>query len=701
MKNLTTLLQTQFNKMCATGKLFRSEISGRQVWDVYLKAFITDDNPIFRDPESTVHNCNHCNSFIRRYGNIVAIDEHFELITIFDVICEEEYQNSLNEMSKLLKSSKIENVFFETFNDLNSLPYESCNMSQESYKLGTDKNVKRYTKEEAMLYGVVKPNEIKTFHHFSLQLNKEFVKNTRKSIESIMADYRSVNDVFERGMREISLDTLKLVRDLIIQGSLLNGDAHLSKIETFTTFKTFYDKLAEDQKLNWVWQTSYNLSIAKFRNELIGVLCVELSEGKEINEACRTWNKRVDPANYMKAKAPITANQIKMAEAFVVSHGYVESFNRRFAIIDDIKVNEILHSNIGDNKIKTISLFDNVKTTSSRHKRNEFKGIEEVSINKFMSDILPTCSSVEVYLENKHEGNLVSLTTSNDETAKQIFKWNNVYSWTNKGNLAGKSEIKEAVKLAGGKIDGCLNARLAWNSEGGNDSSDLDIWCKEPNGRKIGYSSTKSPQGRLDVDNTNPHGKLAVENITHSNIEKMQEGVYKYWINQYSARNSQGFKAEIEFDGNIFEYSYNHAVSGNVQFAEVTLKNGEFSIRHILPSTTSSKEIYGLETKEFHKVNLMCLSPNHWDENNIGNKHYFFMLEGCKADSSIRSFHSENLIPELAQHRKVLEVLGTTNMLETVDAKEQLSGISFNATVRGEVILKLSGTFKRIIKVKF
>ena len=71
--------------------------------------------------------------------------------------------------------------------------------------------------------------------------------------------------------------------------------------------------------------------------------------------------------------------------------------------------------------------------------------VEEVSIDKFMKDILPSCSSVEVFLTNNQQGNLVSLTTANNVDSKPIFKWNNNYSWTFNGNLAGKSQIKKAV----------------------------------------------------------------------------------------------------------------------------------------------------------------------------------------------------------------------------------------------------------------
>ena len=179
----------------------------------------------------------------------------------------------------------------------------------------------------------------------------------------------------------------------------------------------------------------------------------------------------------------------------------------------------------------------------------------------------------------------------------------------------------------------------------------------------------------------------------------MSNGSYILWVNQYAFRNSQGFKAEIEFEGETYCYEYNQPVRDNVQVAVVILKDGQFSIDHKLPETNSSKEAWGLETNNFHKVNLVCKSPNHWGENTVGNLHYLFMLDKCKADTSIRGFHNENLLPELLKHKKVLEVLGATNMIEPTG--KQLSGLGFNSTVRDELVVKCAGSFKRMIKIKF
>jgi hypothetical protein len=705
-KELNLRIQKQFDVM-QQYKLFRLEATGQQIWDAYLGGFKPGQNPIFRDPASSEANCNNDKNFIRRYGNVVAITPESKIISMFDIDVEgTTYEDAIKNVQLLISQSKVSEVFFETFDELNSLPYEKCSKTQTKFQLGHEKNHKQYTQEEVDKFGVVNTKDIYVFNHFHVFLNKNFVDVSGKSVESLMGGYRDAKNVFQRAMEEISLDTLNLVRDLINQGSLLDGQTHLYKVEQFIPLKTQYDALSAKERDNWCWINSYNLPFAKFKNELIGVLCSDLSLGLEINKACQDWNKRVDPRNYMKVTAPITTKQIEEARKFVEDNGYVESFDRRFATMNDIKVSEILHSNIGKDGIKTVSIFDGVKATKSQHKKNEFEGVEEVSIDKFMKDILPSCTSVEAYLENRHEGNFVSLTTANIPDSKPIFKWKNNFSWTFNGNLAGKSQIKEAVKTAGGKIDGVLRFSITWN-EDGRDILDFDAHTIEPNRTEIYYGSYKgkgnktSMSGNLDVDMIRP-GKLGVENIVWDDQSKMKDGVYKFFIRNYDGGNNQGFKAEVEFNNQIYTYDYCNYVTRDLHIAEVTLKDGEFSIKHLIPATEGvgvNKEIYSLETNQFHKVNLISLSPNHWGDNNIGNKHFFFMLEGCKAPTSIRSFHNENLNDELIQHKRVMEVLGNTNMIETTD--KQLSGLGFNSTVKDSVILKLGGNFKRTIKVNF
>lgn len=702
MEKVQPLLQAQFDKMCATGKLFRANISGCELAEIYLKGFGND--PVFRDHNSSVHNCNMCKNFIHRYANIVAVDENLDIFTLFDIDVDEEYRNSFSLMSDAIRKSGIGGVFVETYQMLSkALPYERpINEKQERYKLGTEKNVKRYTKEEAEKFGVVKPNEIVTFHHMSVSVPRAFVDFSGESVESLSADFKSDYEVFKRAMQEITVDTVVLVRDLISQGSLLNGDAHLHKIEGIKAKMEQYRDVPVEKRDVWCWVNSYKFKYAKFKNELIGVLCTELAEGKELNEACKAWNYRVDPVNYMKATAPITKRQIEEAKKFVEENGYSESFERRCATIDDIKASDILHINSGDGTVKKVSVFDSVKPTSTRHKRSEFDGVETVGIEKFMKDILPSCTSVEAFLQNNHEGNMVTLTTSEDKDSKHIFNWPNNYSWTYNGNLAGKSMIREEVKKAGGVVDAPFRFSIIWN-EDGRDIVDLDAHCIEPDGHHIyyGVKGVKSRcGGTLDVDMINPE-KTGVENIYYNHFS---DGKYAFFIQNYNGGDHKNCKAEIHINGETFTYFVEHKIrqKQNVGIAIVTIKNGElYHIEHsqyLYEGTSVSKEIYGLETNQFHKVNLVCLSPNNW-ESAVGNKHYFFMLEGCKSPTQIRGFHNENLIPELREHRKVMEVLANTTMVESTDG--QLSGLGFNATVRDELVVRLKGSHNRVLRIQF
>ena len=696
------MLQEQFAKMCATGKLFRSKVTGDQIWEAYMRGF--GEDPIFRDPESSVHNCNQCKHFFHRYGNIVAIAEDNSIMTMFDGETTDEYHESFRLMSELLKSAPIEDVFVETFNYLYNAVYARCTKNDAMFALNLDHTVKRYTKEEAEKFGVVKPNETRTFIHFCVNVPREFIHFGNETVDAVQARLREDKKIFKRALDEIPADTLQLVIDLIDQGSLLNGETHKYKVMEFLNLSRQYNSLSAAEKDNWCWVKSYKYNLARFRNELIGTLCVELSEGKELNAACQDWNIRIDPKNYMKATAPITRQMIDNAKAFLAENGYEESFTRRCATMEDIRVCDILHANVGDGTIKPVSILDGLKPTATRHKRSEFDGVEVVTIEKFMRDILPGCSSVEVFLLNSHQNNFVTLTTPVNKDSKPIFKWGNNFGWTYNGNLAGKSEIKEAVKAAGGFVDAFFRFSIMWN-EDGRSIVDLDAHAMEPYGCEIYFGSYKGHKtpigGMLDIDMIAPR-ETGVENIFWTDPERIKDGAYKFWIVNFDGCHNNGAKAEIAFGDEVFSYIVDHEIIGRVDIATVHIKNGAIDhieqSKYLVDSNATSKEIYGLETNMFHKVNLVCLSPNHWD-GCVGNKHYFFMLEGAKAPESIRGFHNEFLIPELLEHRKVMEVLGTTLKVESTD--KQLSGLGFNATVRDEVVLRLQGTHKRVIKVQF
>ena len=706
-------LQENLEKMMNTGALFISSVPGALIWQTYLDGFGKDKK--FRDPNSSFHNCNCCQSFFRHYGNIVAINDNLEIITLFDGDnFPDEYKQSFKDCSELLRKHQVANVFIETFDNLNSLPFEKIKKSDKDFMLGFDKNVKIYTQEEADKFGVVKAGEPYTFKHYHIRIPKCYIKITDRSKEALLGDMKTNKELFERAMREIPTDTLELVRDLIIQDSLLDGLAHKEKVESMIPLSKEFNDVDKKKQDNWLWLNSLTTKYVRFKNELIGVLCSDLAQGVELNKACQDWNKRVDPANYMKAKAPITKKQIEEARKFVEENGFVESFDRRCATIDDIKVEDILHSNVGDGKLTPVSIFDKVKpSTCTRHKKSEFKGVEEMPIEKFMKDVLPNCTGIEALFTADHKGNLVTMTTAKDKESKEIFKWHNNFSWTYNGNLAGKSQIKQAVKAAGGFVDAPFRFSIMWNENWEKKPvfTDLDAHCIEPGGSHICYSSefrkdrgNKKTRcgGQLDIDMICPP-KTGVENIYYTDKNTLRNGVYEFYVNHFSGTPTS-FKAEIVFDDQVYTYNYPGQSIGDMLIAKFHIKNGEIESieqsKWLVGEEGANENIWNLDTNEFHEVNLICLSPNQWEAGKeTGNKHYFFMMNKCKCPDKLRSFHMENLKPELAKHRKVLEVLANQSLIDSTD--KQLSGLGFDATVRDSIILKLKGSHNRVVKVTF
>ena len=678
--NFVTKFQNNFSQLTANAThLFEVEVDKDEMWNLYLDSFPEGTNEIYR--ERREHDCSCCRDFIKAFGNVVVIkDNAFHTIWEFDTNSTT-FLPVVDALDKYIKAKAITNIYVTPFT-----------------KIGTKEN-----------YEQLADGTTKKWEHFYIELPSKFVDRSGRSEGDIQGGYRDTRNVFKRSLDEITEESIETVLELIYQNSLYKGEEWKSVLEQFLQYKKAYDALpTEAEKANYTWDVSTKSGavVGRIRNHSIGTLLVNISENMDLDTAVRKYEQIVAPSNYKRPKEIYTKKMLEDAKRTIEELGYMDSLPRRFATLDDITVNNILFSN--KDSAKRIGGMDDIFGEMEREvvsNPKKFSKVEEISADKFVSDVLPTAKEIEVYLENRHAGNMVSLIAPENKDAKTMFKWNNNFGWAYAGNMT--DSMKERVKAAGGKVDGDLRFSIQWN-EDGKDNCDLDAHCVEASGYEIYFCSARKPsfsptRGQLDVDIVSPGTSIAVENITWANRNTMRPGKYSFFVHQYSGSARNGFRAEIEFDGQIYSFEYNKSIRRNeiVKVAEVTLNtDGTFTIKELLPSSVSSKDIWNVKTNQFIPVSVVMYSPNYWDEQDgIGHRHYFFMLKDCINPESPNGFYNEFLKNELVEHKRVFAALGSKMHVKDVD--DQLSGLGFSATKRDEVVVKVKGTTERVLKIKF
>lgn len=643
--------------------LFIVDVDKEYMWNLYLDSFPPGTNEIFRVRRE--YDCSACRHFIRDMGNVVAVNDDYKIMTIWD------FEHPVaNAMAEYVKSKAIKDVFLF-----------------RQRKIGVDKNRE------------MRGEDIFVWEHFYTEIPEKYVS---KDIDTKKSLARANKEVLKRSFDEITPDAVNTVLDIISQGSLYKGAEWLPLVEQFGEYQERYMVSKKSDIFCWVVSQAAGDVLSKIKNHSIGVLLTDISEGMALVDAVRRYEKIVAPANYKRPKAIFTQKMLKDAEKMLCDLGYMDSLPRRFATLDDICINNILFANRDTPKHLSKNVFDKLSTKISAKPR-EFEHVESIPVAKFLTDVLPRVSEMDVWFDPKYKGNLVSLIAPVNPDSKIMFKWPNNFSWAYAGNLT--DSMKERVKNAGGNIDAVLRFSIQWN-ENGDNRNDFDAHCRQPVGPVIMFlnkGKRLSSSGMLDVDVIHPEkDQVAIENITWTNINKMPEGEYEMLVHVYSYRGGEsGFRAQIEFDDIIYEYDIREPMHSKQYVPVDTVvysKEKGFSLKKGKKAASKGSDVWNIRTNTFVPVTVCMKSPNYW-EGKSGHEHLFFMLRDCVNDTQPNGFYNEFLKEDLLQYKRVFEALGGEMKVASVD--NQLSGLGFSMTQRAEVVCQVRGSIDRVLKIQF
>ena len=680
-------MQKHFNDMVkGSTKLFKVKCDTEKLWDLYINSYTEEENPIYKTKRE--YECNTCMHFIEKYGNIISIkdgivDTIWNFNSSFPTI-----KRISDTLDKYVRNCKeIENVFLIS--------------KKESMGRHHDK-----------AYEVDEHNgthTVFTFYHFYLE-TPDIATTT--NIGEDLSMYKSGKDVFERALKEFTNYAVDTVLELIESNTLYRGTENRETVRIFKKLKDKYDSLTDDySKELFIWENSVKIGYAinRIRNTAIGTLIEDISKGEDIERAVTLYESKVAPSNYKRPKAIYTQKMLEDAKKQIQELGYLESLDRRFAVLDDISINNVLYANrnvknkLTNNTVEDI--FNDMKNEVALNIK-KFSNSQKIDINKFINEVLPSSSSIELLFSNSLSKNMVSLIAPNNKSSKSLFKWKNGFSWCYTGNMTD-SMLKKNVEKAGGKIDGVLRFSIQWNDDPNSwNKNDEDAHCITPNGFEIYYGSKvdRKTGGNLDIDIINPQENVpAVENITFPTTDTMDSGTYRFFVNCFTSRGGRGgFRAEIEYNGEIrsYDYSANMKQSENVKVADVIFnkKTGEFSINEYIKSDISTRKVWNVNTNTFIPISVIMNSPNYWEgETNIGAKHLFIFLHDCINDEKPNSFYNEFLNDDFNNYKRVMEALGSKAHVQ--DSNNQLSGVGFSLTQHGNFIIRVDN--KKIYNVEY
>lgn len=670
-------VNAKFSKM--TGPLLYTGEDNRTLEQVYIDAFPEGTNLIYKVKRE--YECACCYNFIRNIGNVVSIEDG-KLTTVWDVEgLPEPFQTVANALAAHVKSQPIQGLWVT---------------KEKSYGAETTKS---------MVDGSVK----KWDHFWGVVPKAAYSTEPGK----VAGEFNSLHGVFLRGLNEFTQEALDTVYELIEGKALYRGDEFKKAVAEFRALKGVYD--ATEDKALWAYSVATNQK--SFRNTAIGTLVTDLSEGMDVEKAVGSFEAKVAPTNYKRPTSFITQSMVKDAMLAITNLGLEDALQRRFARISDVSVNNVLWVN-NASKANMKSSLENLLMTVVVKKAPKKLNSSDISIDEFMESVLPTASAMEVLVKNAHSPNFVSLTAPVHADAKGLFRWDNSFAWSYSGNIAD-SDMRQKVVQRGGSVSGVFRFTHMWNY-GKRNASLMDLHVFEPGSKqnrtvtggmevhyhygtqtcdshRVGWNNrqNKKSLGIQDVDYTAPapEGYVPVENITYPLLDKMTEGVYTCRIHNWQLRSPTqgGFKAEIEVGGVVYEYEWDKPLA-NMEWltvAEVTLKGGKFTVDHKIPCGQVGRQVWGVQTESFVPVSTVMFSPNYWDGNAVGNKHWFFILENCLNPDATRGIYNEFLASGLEKHRKVFETIGSKTKCQP--SEQQLSGLGFSSTTGATVTVKVTG----------
>jgi hypothetical protein len=629
------------------------------------------------------YNCRECGKFIDRFGGLVSISEKGEVSSILwdENNTPEFFEDSVKAMKKILLNSNVTGIF----------------ISGEK---------------------VLGQPSTNGWEHMSVTIPKDRVfTSSFKTPFQEMAGKIQDFETLVNGLNAFSLDAFNTAVVLLETNSLSRSSKFLNNakfLQELCNNRLKTKKNINRDNITWLAVATNPSDFCHVKSGMIGSLLDDITDGLPTSSIISRFDEKMRPDQYMRSQVAPTEGNKQQAERIVEQRGIANSLSRRFPSISEIpefiwQNKKIRGQRRGTNSIeeKSNGVFGSVKTKEKVNNASNIVNLPNattMTFAKFQKTIMPTAESIEVMTDNINR--FMALVTASDETAPNILKWGNTFSWYYHGGIDG--EIQRRVENAGGQHkNNEIRCSLIWEGY-----TDLDLHCLTPRGKHIYYSEKRYDNGVLDVDANGIDGKTLhpVENIRWGNGLAI-EGHYQFYVHNFDERSgnrssgSTPFKIELEINGRIYSRSGTLRHKNQIIMFEFDYRKGQHPTIRDTDGTSyssNSQEEWNVPTNSFVKVNGITTSPNLWDgQLSKAGHHIFFLLDGCKdlSEGKGRGFFPEMLKSEFLEIRKTLEAFTANTPIEDVD-NASACGVGYSTDSEWNVTIRVtSNNSTQIIKI--
>lgn len=357
--------------------LFHTE-STNDLFDLYLA------NLPFAERQH--HNCNCCKNFLRRFGDLVYLDNGVARSIFFNPgqRVDPIYDEAIDALGREVERSKVIGPI----------------VSSEP------------------VWGTPVTGPWTHFHYPNPAVYLGKVKKAHEIEAEKKEDFRTLS--FALG--QYTTDQLQAAVHLLSNDALYRSEKVLGVAKFLFELKTKYvDSRNQQTRRNLIW-SAVATAPAGFctpRSSMIGSLLDDISAGLPFPDVAAKFRAKMHPLQYQRPTSAPSLGNIEQAEVIIDKLGIRQSLVRRFARLEEMPL--IWSPAIAEEQTESSGLFDHLKPRKQSIPSLEIP-VRNITWDQFQATVLPFALSIEIEVL-RGRNNFIGLLTAEFPESPEIFQW--------------------------------------------------------------------------------------------------------------------------------------------------------------------------------------------------------------------------------------------------------------------------------------